>query len=129
MEKVQGLEMTIKNSEATVVVESLEDKTIISKLGNYYKQVVAKFEFKTMNKKTALELLRVEAQMAIPLAPQQLDAMERRIGQIEKICKIIGADNNLFTYKVAQLKELCDLKKRQWLYMLDATEASLVAKV
>ena len=115
----------IKSEEVLVVVESIND-SIISKLGNYYKQVVAKFDFKLMNKKTALELLRVEAQMALPLAPQQVDVMEKRITQIEKICGIMGADNNLFTHKVAQLKELCDLKKRQWLYMLDATEAELV---
>lgn len=119
----------MENNNIEVLVGSISDsknETIVSKLGNYYKTIVAKFEFKSMNEKTSLELKRVEAQMAMPLVPQQVEVMEKRITQIEKICKIMRADNNLFTHKVAQLKDLCDLKKRQWLYMLDATEAELV---
>ena len=119
----------IKSEEVLVVVESIDDSkndTIVSKLGNYYKNIVASFRFSDMNKTTALELVRVEAQMAIPLAPQQVEVMERRISQIEKICKLMGADNNLFTHKVAQLKELCALKSKQWIYALESTEAELV---
>ena len=124
--KVDGLD-SVKNTELNNIVEVINDDANSSKLGLYFKQVVAEYKGEKLPTDTAKALLRIEGSLASPQNLEQLQSSMKRIEQIEKVCKILKADNQLFALKTAQIKERITMLIDQWKISMELTEAVRVA--
>ena len=129
MKKVEmtKTELVSRDDTSKEVIEKIEEQDT-SKLGMFFKNIVAKFDVMKLPKDAAIELMRVERTLQLPLTPNQVEGMRKRVQQVEKVCKVIGANNNLFKLKVQQLKEVIDLKQKQWMLALEASSAEVIPK-
>jgi hypothetical protein len=128
MKKAEITKSELVSMEGTTgkeVIEKIEEQDT-SKLGLFFKNIVAAFNIEKLPKDTALELMRVEQTLQLPLSPMQVEGMRKRVEQVEKVCKVLGANNNLFKLKVQQLKEFIELKQKQWTLAIEASSAELV---
>ena len=127
MKKVEmtKTELVSRDDTSKEVIEKIEEQDT-SKLGMFFKNIVAKFDVMKLPKDAAIELMRVERTLQLPLTPNQVEGMRKRVQQVEKVCKVIGANNNLFKLKVQQLKEVIDLKQKQWMLALEASSAEVI---
>ena len=127
MKKVEmtKTELVSRDDTSKEVIEKIEEQDT-SKLGMFFKNIVTKFDVMKLPKDAAIELMRVERTLQLPLTPDQVEGMRKRVQQVEKVCKVIGANNNLFKLKVQQLKEVIDLKQKQWMLALEASSAEVI---
>ena len=130
MEKV---EITISglNPVATVenndIVEKIEEVEGESKLGLYYKKIAAEYKREKLPTDTAKALLKIESSLSTHQNLEQLNCSLKRIKQIEKICTLLKADNQMFALKCEQVKERIGLAINDWKISMELTEAIRVA--
>ena len=130
MEKVEmiisGLNpvATVENNDIVEKIEEVEEE---SKLGLYFKKIVAEYKREKLPTDTAKALLRIESSLSTHQNLEQLNCALKRIKQIEKICKLLKADNPMFALKCEQVKERIGLAINDWKISMELTEAVRVA--
>ena len=130
---MKKVEMTISGSNpvATVenndIVEKIEEVEGESKLGLYYKKIVAEYKGEKLPTDTAKALLKIESSLSTHQNLEQLNCSLKRIKQIEKICTLLKADNQMFTLKCEQVKERIELAISDWKISMELTGAIRVA--
>ena len=115
---------TVENND---IVEKIEEVEGESKLGLYFKKIVAEYKREKLPTDTAKALLRIESSLSTHQNLEQLNCALKRIKQIEKICKLLKADNPMFALKCEQVKERIELAINDWKISMELTEAVRVA--
>jgi hypothetical protein len=115
---------TVENNDIVEKIEEVEEE---SKLGLYFKKIVAEYKREKLPTDTAKALLRIESSLSTHQNLEQLNCALKRIKQIEKICSILKADNKMFALKCEQVKERIGLAINDWKISMELTEAVRVA--
>ena len=115
---------TVENND---IVEKIEEVEGESKLGLYFKKIVAEYKREKLPTDTAKALLRIESSLSTHQNLEQLNCALKRIKQIEKICTLLKANNQMFTLKCEQVKERIELAINDWKISMELTEAVRVA--